>query len=164
ARPLRRAARLRRSEARHERVARELAAQVRAQRVAVLEVAQHDEARAARLDERAGGARLVVAGMAVDDGGEAVLDVLEHAPVRLLDPRAARVDDLAAGLLESLEVLHLGGERGNDREVLALHALEAARLGVLAEDEAHAAAAEVLVHLRVVDDLVQEPEAAAGIL
>ena len=110
---------------------------------------------------RDGGLGFLVPGLAVDDGGGALVAVLAHALPDAHDVAAGGVDLVAADFLEAVEHLHLRAEGGDDDDVLlgqAVEVVDAARFLELLD--AHVA--ELVVDLGVVDDFAEEIDVVAG--
>src|SRR5438128_812828 len=102
---------------------------------------------------------LLVVGLAVDHGREAVprvgIDALPHVQHRA----AGRVHEDTADRTQPLEVLHLYAERREDHHVVRGHGPEVEVALGPAQQNLHAHAGELGVHVGVVNDLPDEKDA-----
>mmetsp|Transcript_29958 Transcript_29958/g.58557 ORF Transcript_29958/g.58557 Transcript_29958/m.58557 type:complete len:513 (-) Transcript_29958:18-1556(-) len=105
------------------------------------------------LGERRGSNRLLVRPRAVDDAGHALTGVHVHRVPDLADPRARGIDDLHATVGEHAHLLKGGAESGKDHHVVVADLAEVLD-AVDNRDELDAHVSHLLVHARVVDDLV----------
>ena len=124
---------------------------------------EHHEVMAAAVGRRlrTGGLGFLVPGLAVDDAGDLVLGVLPHALPDAHHVAAGRVHEAAAFVLELLPRRDLRAEGGNDDNVVLLQVLDV-RVLLLAGEELDAHGADLVVHLRVVDDFAEDVDRLAG--
>ena len=111
---------------------------------------------------RDGGLGFLVPGLAVDDGGGALVAVLADAFPDAAYVAAGGVDLVAADFVEAVEHFHFRAEGGDDDDVLpgqAVEIVDAARFLELLD--AHVA--QLVVDLGVVDDFAQEVNVVAGV-
>ena len=101
--------------------------------------------------------------LAVDDRGDRVLLVLLHRGPHLGDPGAGGIHDVAAPFVEQLHLLNGGAEGGKDHHITGGDAgkiLDA----LFNRDELNIHLAQMVVHRRVVDDLIGDPQALGGVV
>jgi hypothetical protein len=106
-----------------------------------------------------GGLGLLMLRFAVDDGGHVARGVLPDALPNAHHVAAGRIDDLAAALADLRQGLHIGAERGDDHHVLRGEPVEIGRAGFI-DEVLDAQFADLLVDLRVMDDLAQDEDPA----
>src|SRR5579862_1072622 len=122
---------------------------------------QDDEVMAVAVEYGAGarGFRFLVLGFAVNDGCGVFVGVLAHPLPDTHHVAAGGVDDLAAALLQLRERGDFRPERGDDDHVLGGEVVDL-RLAPFADEVLDAERGNLLVDLRVVDDLAQDEEPA----
>src|SRR5438270_2318139 len=110
------------------------------------------------------GLRLLVVVLAVDQGGETVARVYLDALPDVQNRSARRVDEHAADGAQPLEIPHRHAERGKNHDVVRAHSTEVEvaipTFGPVQEREADRG--ELLIDVRVVDDLANQERALVG--
>jgi len=101
------------------------------------------------------GLGFLVFGLAVDDAGDALLGVLTHALPHAHDVAAGGIDQIAALGGQFCPGFDLGA-KGRDDDHIACVQLRHFILGRLGGDDVNAHVADLVIDLRVVDDLAQE--------
>ena len=96
--------------------------------------------------------------LAVDDRGDLLTLVLLHGHPNLGDPWAGGVDDVTSTLIEQLHLLNRGTEGGQNHNITVGHAGKVF-CPLIYRDKLNIHPPEMLIHGRVVNDLVGDPDA-----
>ena len=80
-----------------------------------------------------------------------------HGVPNLAHPRARRIDDVRPFIRQKLHLVHTRAERGQNNHLSALHSTEILSVARLL-DKVHPHLAQPVVHRRVVNDFIRDPQ------